>query len=197
MTRAIEDAHREVGDVLALGLGEPSEIGPDGGGDVDDVGALGPDDELLHVEDGAGVVHRTPLRHRQHGDGVRHPLGVEGGAVNRVDGDIDVGSGSVTHALAVEEHGGVILLALADDDGAVHRHAADELAHGVDGGAVGAVLVSSADPASGSHGGRLGHAHQLQGQIAIRNLGYSLLCRHATSVAMGNGRVARSIRGPF
>jgi hypothetical protein len=73
--------------------------------------------------------------------------------------------------LAVEQHRRVVLLALADDDHALHRHRADELAHRVDGGPVAAVLVAAADPAAGGHGGRLGHPDELQCEVAV---GYGL-----------------------
>ena len=46
----------------------------------------------------------------------------ERGAVDRVDGDVGLGRRAVADALAVEEHRRFVLLALADDDDAVHRH---------------------------------------------------------------------------
>ena len=151
--------------------------------DVDDVGALGPDDQLLHVEDGAGVVHGAPLGDREHRDGVRHALGGQGRAVDRVDGDVALGPDAVADALAVEEHRGVVLLALADDDDAVHRDAPDELAHGVDGDAVGAVLVAAAHPAGRGHRGSLGDPHELEGQVAVRDFGRARVGSHAASVS--------------
>ena len=69
--------------------------------------------------------------------------------------------------LVVEEHRRFVLLALADHDDALHRHGIDHAAHQVDGGAVGGVLVAAADPARGAHGGRLGHPHELECEVAI------------------------------
>ena len=44
---------------------------------------------------------------------------------------------------------------------------ADQRAHGVDRRAVAAVLVAAADPAARGHGGRLGDADQLEGEVAV------------------------------
>ena len=73
----------------------------------------------------------------------------------------------VADLLAVVEHRRLVLLALADDDDAAHADGADQRAHGVDGGAVAAVLVAAADPAAGGHGGGLGDADQLEGEVAV------------------------------
>ena len=62
-----------------------------------------------------------------------------------------LGTGAVADVLTVEEHRGVVLLALADDDDAVHADGADQRAHGVDRYAVGALLVAAADPSAGGH----------------------------------------------
>ena len=70
-----------------------------------------------------------------------------------VDGDVDVGARAVAHLLTVEQHRGLVLLALADDDGAVHAHRRDEGAHRLDGGAVREVLLATTDPGAGGHGG--------------------------------------------
>ena len=42
------------------------------------------------------------------------------------------------------------------------------MAHGVDGGAVGALLVAPAHPARRGQGGGLGDPHELEGEVAIR-----------------------------
>ena len=92
----------------------------------------------------------------------------------------------VADPLAVEEHRRVVLLALADDHGAPHRQRVDQLAHGVDGGAVAALLVAAADPAAGGHGGRLGHPDQFQRQVPVEILGARAAVR--TSSASSRGR---------
>ena len=157
-----------------LGLGDPADVHRDGRVDVDEVGGLGAGDQLVHVEDGGRVEHRAAVGGGEHGDGVRHALGGQRGAVDRVDGDVDLGAGAVADALAVEEHRGFVLLALADDDDAVHRDGGDEGPHGADGGAVGAVLVAAADPAARGHGGGLGDPDELQGEVAVGGLGRDL-----------------------
>ena len=171
VARPVEDDDGDVGRALVLGLGDAAMFSATGQRDVDDVGGVGAGDQLLHVEDGARVVHRAAV-----GDGHARRWRWSGRwpqprAVDRVDRDVAVRAGAVTDVLAVEEHGRVVLLALADDDHAVHRHGADQGAHGVDGRAVGAVLVAAADPAAAGQRRRLGDADQLQRQVAVRLLG--------------------------
>ncbi len=137
-------------------------------------GALRADRDLLHVDARAGVEHRAPLGHRDDGDGVAAAEGGERGAVDGVDRDVGEHGRAVADALAVEEHRRLVLLALADDDDAVHRHGVEHHPHGVDGGPVGAVLVAPAHPAAGRQRRRLGDPHQLEGEVAVG----ALLLRH-------------------
>ncbi len=153
-----------------LGLGDGADVVLDGRRDVHHVGGFGAGDELLHVEGRARVVHGPAFGHRHHGDRVVHALGGERGAVHRVDGDVALGTFARADLLAVEEHGGLVLLALADDDDATHRHRADQSSHGVDGGLVGAVLVAAPDPPGGCERGRLGHSDEFEGEVAVRCL---------------------------
>ena len=69
--------------------------------------------------------------------------------------------------LAVEEHRRLVLLALADDDDAVHVDGVEDEAHGVDGRLVGGLLVAHADEAGGGERGGLGHADELEGEVAV------------------------------
>jgi hypothetical protein len=108
--------------------------------------ASGAGDQLLHVEDRARVVHGAALGDGHDRDGVRHALGHQGGAVDGVDGDVALGALAAADLLAVEQHRRLVLLALADDDDALHRDGADQLAHRVDRRAVAAVLVAAARP---------------------------------------------------
>jgi hypothetical protein len=85
-----------------------------------------------------------------------------------VDGDVALGTGAVADLLAVVEHGGVVLLALADDDDPAHADGRDHRAHGLDRGAVGLVLLTAAHPAAAGHGGCLGDTNQLESEVAIR-----------------------------
>ena len=136
-------------------------------GDVDEVGDVGAGGDLVHVEHRRRVEHRAALGDGEHRDRVGHALGHQRGAVDRVDGEVAVGAVAVAHLLAVVEHRGVVLLALADHHDAAHRHRVDQLAHGVDGRAVAALLVAAADPAARRHRARLGHPDQFQGQVAV------------------------------
>ena len=165
--RPVEDADGDVADRALLRLGDAPDVLGDRRGDVDDVGGGRAGGQLLHVEDGRRVVHRAAVGDGHDGDRVRHALGHERGAVDRVDGDVALGPVPVADLLAVVEHRRFVLLALADDDDAVHAHRADEGPHGVDGRAVAAVLVAAADPAAGGHRGRLGDPDQLEGEVAV------------------------------
>ena len=160
------------GDVVlvhVLGLGDRVDVLGHRLADVDDVGGLGAGDELLHVEHGRRVEHRVPRGDGHHRDGVVHALGRQRGAVDRVDRDVALGAGAVADLLAVEEHRRVVLLALADHDGAAHADRADHVAHRVDGLLVGVVLVAAADPAGGRHGRCLGDAYQFEGEVPVRS----------------------------
>ena len=112
---------------------------------------------------------RSDDRHDR--DGVGHALGGQRGAVDRIDGDVDLGTAAVADLLAVEEHRRLVLLALADDDDALHRHGADEPAHRVDGELVRPVLVTAADLAGGGERSGLGHANEFEGQVAVGRFG--------------------------
>ena len=167
VARPVEDDDRDVGGSLLLGLGDAPDVLGDGQADVDDVGGLGAGGELVHVEDGGGVVHRPAVGDGHDGDGVVHALGRQRRAVDGVDGDVDLGAGAVADLLAVVEHRGVVLLALADDDDAVHADRGDHRAHRLDRGAVGLVLLAAADPPASGHRRCLGHPDQLEGEVAV------------------------------
>src|SRR5207244_12701469 len=105
------------------------EVVGGGGGEVGDGGGFGPDRDLLHVHARAGVEHRAAFAYCDDRQRVSAPEGGQRGAVDGIDGD--VGHGGVTGAdlLAVEQHGGFVLLALADHHHTVHRHALQHEAH--------------------------------------------------------------------
>src|SRR6202042_1026189 len=65
----------------------------------------------------------------------------------------------------------LVLLALADHDHAVHRHRVEHVAHRVDRGLVGALLVAAADHPGRRERGRLGHADQLEREVPVRARG--------------------------
>src|SRR3954447_6591417 len=164
---SVEHHDGHVFDRAVLGFGDRLDVVLDRRFDVDVVGSVRPGDELLHVEDGGRVIHRAAIRHRHDGDRVVHALGGQRGAVDRVDGDVAVGPVAVADLLAVVEHRRFVLLALTDDDDAVHRHGGDELAHGVGSGCVGAVLVAPPDPSPCGHRRGFGDPDQLEGEVAV------------------------------
>ena len=80
------------------------------------------------------------------------------------------GGDAVADLLAVVEHRRLVLLALADHDDAVHRDRVEHVAHTVDGGLVGGLLVAHADEWSRRQRGGLGDADELEREVAIGEL---------------------------
>ena len=168
--RLIQDG--DVADRFAFGPGDGFEVLGDAHVEVDDPDALGTDGDLLHVDAGPRVEHGAALADGDDGDGVAPPLRGQRGAVDGVDGDVGGRPGAVTDRFAVEEHGRFVLLALTDDHDAVHGHALERDAHGVDGGAVGAFLVPPTHPAGAGHGGGFGHPDDVEGEVAVGVAGH-------------------------
>ena len=200
VARPVEDADGDVLGMAVLGLRHPADVLGGRRGDVDDVGGLGAGGDLLHVEHGGRVEHRAALGDGDDRDRVRHALGHQRRAVDRVDRDVAQRAGAVADLLAVVEHRRFVLLALADDDDAAHRHGADQRAHRVDRRAVPAVLVAATDPAAGRHRGRLGDADELEGQVAVRRLAVDRRGRAGADAhrsAAGGHPTGRSCGRPF
>ena len=86
---AIEHDDDEVVDVAAEALGDRLQVRLDRRVEVDDVARRRPDDDLLHVAVGR-VQQAALVRRRQHGDGARRAGGAEVGALERIDGDVDL-----------------------------------------------------------------------------------------------------------
>ena len=63
-----------------------------------DVGRLRPDGDLVHVDGGAREEHRAALGDRDHRDRVRLPERRQARALERVDGDVDLGPVAVADA---------------------------------------------------------------------------------------------------
>ena len=121
---------------------------------------------------------------RDHRDRVLAPRRRQRRAVDRVDGDVARRSAPVADVLAVEQHRRLVLLALADDDDAVEVDGAEELAHGIDRRAVGAVLVALADERHGADGGGLGGPHQLHARGCGRGGGTGFRFRWSAIVSI-------------
>jgi hypothetical protein len=71
--------------------------------------------------------------------------------------------------LADEQHRRLVALALADHDGAVDRQLVHLLAHGIDGGLVGVLLVAAPAQLRGGDRRPLGHPHDLDRQDAVQH----------------------------
>ena len=168
---ALEDDDGEVVHVAVLRLGDTFEVLGRRRVDVDGVGGLGPDGDLVHVQRRAREEHRSALGDGDHGDRVRHAERRQARALERVDGDVDLGPGAVADLLAVEEHRRLVLLALADDDDAAHRDRVEHEAHRVDRCLIGRDLVSAPDPARGERRRGLRDADELEREVPVRNLG--------------------------
>ena len=92
-------------------------------------------------------------------------------AVDPLEGTELVARGQ-PNALAVEQHRGLVLLALADHHDAVHLDRRQHVAHRVHGRLVGGDLVAEAHPAGRGQRRRLGHADELERQVAVRSFGH-------------------------
>src|SRR6185312_8423146 len=159
--------HGQVGHRDALRLGDAADVLADGNGDVDDVDGVRPDGDLVHVEHRRRVVHGAALGNRQHRDRVGDALGHQCRPVDRVDGEVARRSVAVADLFAVVEHRRVVLLTFADHHHTPHGYRVDQLAHGVDGGAVSALLVAAPYPAACRHRAGLSDSNELEGEVAV------------------------------
>ncbi len=119
-------------------------------------------------------------------------------ALQRIDGDVHLRRGAVADLLAVVEHRRLVLLALADHDETVHRHGLQHVAHAVDRGLVGRLLIPTSHQRGGGERGRLGHAHELQGEVAVGTLMLGLwghTIRHAIPGTYTNAAATTIVAG--
>ncbi len=165
---AVEHDHHDVPHRHALLLRHQLQRLGEGPVEVEQVGHVARRGHLQHVDAGARIEHRPPLRQGDGGDGVGETLGAQLRALERVHGDIHLGRRAVADPLAVVEHRRLVLLALADHHHAVHRHGLEHQAHGVHRGAVGQLLLAPPDPAGAGQRRVLGGTHELHGEVAVR-----------------------------
>ena len=167
---------------IALRLGDAADVLGDRRVDVDDVGGVGTDRELLHVDARPRVEHRAALGD---GDAPRSRSACpwpsawcrrSGRRRCRTPGP------AVADLLAVEQHG-ASSFSPSPMTTTPSIETVPMRAHRVDGGAVAAVLVAPADPAAGGHRRGLGDPDELHGQVAVG-------CLTAADGSVGH-------RGPF
>lgn len=181
VARPIEDAYGEIGDPFTLRASDAFQGDPDRVGDVHHVGCIRAYHQLVHVEHRTGIEHRTTFGHCDDRYGVRHAFRRQRGAIDWIDRNIDFRARAIADTFTVEQHGGVVLFPLTDDDHTIHRDGADELAHRVDCSTIGPVLVTASDPPRGRHRSSFGDTHELEGQVAIGDFRFPH--HHMSSVA--------------
>ena len=169
MPRAVEDDHDQILDVTAERPCDGPQVVLDGRVQIHGMFGRGADHELLHVEIGR-VQQPALLRRREHGDRVRGAHGAEVRPLERIDGDVYcwiaavavLGMVSKAHLLADVQHRRLVALSLADDDGAVDRHAVHLAAHGFHRNLIGFVAVSLPHGVSAGNGSLLHHAQEIE-----------------------------------
>ena len=172
VARPVEHDGHHVVDVDLLALGDQLDRLAERAVEVEQVGDRLAAGHLLHVDARPRVEHRAALGqrdHRRRSSACRARTGACPRAGRRRCRPR--GGCAVADVLAVVQHRRLVLLALADHDDAVHADGPQHVVHAVDGGLVGGVLVAAADPARGLHGGGLGHAHELEREVAVREDG--------------------------
>ena len=171
MALAVEHDDADVAHRAPLALGDGSEQVLDRRVEGEQVGDVGSTGQLLHVDGGTRIEHRAPRRDREGGEGIGLALGRQRGALERIDGDVD-GRSAGADLLADVEHGRLVLLALADHHDPADGAGLERVAHGIDGGFVGEVLVTPAKPARGGDGTGLRDAGEVKGKRGGEGLGH-------------------------
>ncbi len=111
---------------------------------------------------------RSCIRHRHGRDRARHVLGAQRGALERIDGYIDLRAGIDADLLADIQHRRLVALALADHDGAFDGQFVELAPHRVDRGLVGRLLVAMAAQPRRRHRRAFRHPHDLERQDALQ-----------------------------
>ena len=164
----IENEDDKVVGILAQRFGDEAEVDMDRRIQIDDVTGGLADNQLLHVEAGAGVVHAASRSGPDDGNGVGTPISEQVGSLDGIHGDVK--GRPIAHAddFAVVEHGRFVLFAFSDDDFARNGQGIEGQAHGVHGGAVSGVFVAASEPARGRKGGGFGDTDKIKGKVALR-----------------------------
>ena len=175
MARPVENAGGNVARPDALCGGERGDVLGDRLCKVDDaLGVARTDGDLVHVHVGR-VEQAAFLGDRQHGKRVRPGLGGDRRPLEGIERDVDLGTDSALTAAAAdlfadEQHRGLVALALADDDRAVEVEFVQRIAHRLDRGGVGGVLVAAADLRAAGDRRLLGHPDHFEDEDAVEDL---------------------------
>ena len=114
------------------------------------------------------------LGHRDAGNRVRHRLGAQRRALERIERDVDPLAGAAADLFADIEHRRLVALALADHHQPVHvENAVERRAHGIDRRLVGLLLVAAPAPLRRRDRRRLGDPRDLDGEVFCSACGLS------------------------
>ena len=167
MPGAFEDADGQVARRAALGPGQRLDPFRRAHLKADDVfRQAGTDGELVHID--VGRVQKGAARgHGDDGQRVRHVLGGQRRAFQRVKRDVHLRPVAAADLFADVKHRRLVAFALADDDDALDVEKVELVAHRVDGGLVGGLFVAAPDQAGRGMGGRLADTGKAQRQHAV------------------------------
>ncbi len=170
MTRPVEHAYDDFMRFDALGRRHRRDIVADGPVQVDDAfGIAGTHGQLVHIDVGR-IEQPAFLRDGQHGQCIRPGLGGDGGALQRVERNVDPWplADRAADLLADIEHWRFVAFAFADHDGAVHVKIVEGQPHGFDRGGVGGFFVTAPDQPGSGDRCCFGHADHLQNQHPVQ-----------------------------
>ncbi len=169
MTRTIEDRDAQIFDVYLFRLGQRLQIVGGRAIQIDHADAVRAGRDLVHVGVGA-MEDAAALGQRDTRNRVGPAHRADERAFERIEGHVDLGPRANADHLAIIKDVDFGLVALADDDFAVHVDGVERLAHRVAGRAVRHPLVTLADEAGGCESGGFGRACNFEGQVAIHLL---------------------------
>ena len=194
VARAVEDASGDIFGLDAARFGQRFDVVLRGLVEGDGVvGEAGADGDFFHIDIGR-MEEAVARRDGGHRERIGHGFGGEGGAFERIDGDID-GCAALSDLFADEEHGGLIAFALADDDFSAHVHEVESGAHSGDGDFIGLMFIAAADLAVRGDGGAFGRMDEAEHKIGA-NLVFLILIPHVLFICdlrriLGNYMVNR------
>jgi hypothetical protein len=158
----IEHQHGNGRGFDAFGLGEPANVVGRRRVEFDNALRITRTDrQFLHIDVGR-MQERTAIGHRHGRDRAGHVLGAQRRAFERIDGDINLGTGIEPDLLADEKHRRLVALALADHDGAFDRQLVEFAAHRVDRGLVRSLFVAVTSQSRRRYRGALRHPHDFE-----------------------------------